>query len=118
MIIPDIPIHIKSTYDAYTDMMLLVQKFARKHSLNSAEALVVLLLGDEIMRPSDVKDSLLVVASNVSYTLAGLEERKLLSRIDDPKDKRCHFIKLTDEGLRLCSTIRVLLDSRARREAA
>ncbi len=117
MIIPDIPTHIKSTYEAYTEMMLLVQKFARKHGLNQAEALVVLLLGKETMRPSDVKDSLLVVASNVSYTLAGLEERKLLHRIDDPNDKRCHFIKLTDEGLKLCSTIRILLDSRARMAA-
>lgn len=118
MTIPPLPNHIRSTYDAYASLIRIVQRFARKNDINQAEALVILFLGEEVMKASAVKEELLIFASNVSYTLASLEKRGFISSIATPVDRRCRFIKLTDKGLQTCASIRTWIEAYAVKEAA
>lgn len=101
-----LPPHVRATYDAYAELTLKVQRFARQNLINNAEALVILLLGDRTMTPTEIREELLLVPSNISYTLTGLQKRRLIRRVDRPDSRKSHFIKLTDKGLQLCANLR------------
>ena len=49
----------------------------------------------------DLKDATLTHPATMTYTIDGLQKRKLLQREGDPNDRRITYAKITDAGRRL-----------------
>lgn len=103
------------TWRLSNQIMSLVRRL-RREVQNDAESWARLLLLGAIDRsgnkatPSELAQSANMRSSNLAAALRELEGECLIERTPDPGDRRKVRVALTDAGLRL------LLDSRARRE--
>jgi len=85
---------------------LLVREAARlfkpfKLSPAQFNALHLLHLRGDGLRPSDIAQSLVVDPASMTYLIDTLEKRGLIQRGDDPKDRRVYRIQLTKAGREL-----------------
>lgn len=84
------------------------ESIAQAHDLTPVQAKVVLFLGQpEPMRC--IADSLSCDPSNITGVVARLEERGLLSRVEDPADRRVKFLQATPAGKKLRESFELAL---------
>lgn len=84
------------------------ESVAQSHDLTPVQAKVVLFLGQpEPMRC--IADSLSCDPSNITGVVARLEERGLLSRVEDPADRRVKFLQATAAGKKLRESFELAL---------
>lgn len=69
-----------------------------KFDLNWAEAKAIITIGAKADTVLNLGHRLAVTKQAFTKTLRSLEKRKILARIDDPRDKRRKIISLTDLG--------------------
>lgn len=50
------------------------------------------------MKPSEIYKNLIVSSGGIAKVLKKLEQQQLITRIPDPKDKRSHWIEITEKG--------------------
>ncbi|WP_391204742.1 MarR family winged helix-turn-helix transcriptional regulator [Psychrobacillus sp. L4] len=48
-------------------------------------------------------EKLRLKAASITYLVDSLEKRGLVKRVDNPEDRRSHYINLTDEGIKVMS---------------
>jgi DNA-binding MarR family transcriptional regulator len=76
------------------------ETIARKHDLTPVQAKLLLSLGDQVpMRR--LADELCCDPSNITGVVDRLYERELLSRTEDPRDRRAKILQVTPSGRRL-----------------
>jgi DNA-binding MarR family transcriptional regulator len=59
------------------------------------------------LRPTDIRNQLLLTSGGIAYIINGLERMRLVERIPDPADGRSSWVRLTGDGIEVAEeTIR------------
>jgi DNA-binding MarR family transcriptional regulator len=85
---------------------------AAEYGLTPAQARVLVIM-EEPAPMRNLAERLSCDKSNVTGLVDGLEERSLLARLPDPRDRRVKQLVLTDSGRRLRSTLHLRLYTEA-----
>ncbi|WP_085033321.1 MarR family transcriptional regulator [Ensifer aridi] len=74
--------------------------------IGSAQAMVLLAIGDAELSVGELLDRGHYVGSNVSYYLKQLADGEYIDRIASQRDKRSARIRLSEKGKQLCKSLR------------
>jgi len=83
-----------------------IKEDIRSHNLNTTEFAVLELLyhkGDQPIQ--QIGKKILLSSGSITYVIDKLEEKKLVSRKNCPKDRRVIYATITDEGKRLMDVV-------------
>lgn len=109
---PHIPTNFYFSFlDCLVDAKRHIVSIGGEFGLTSIQAITLLLLDENHPRP--MKNFCLVFhcdASNVTGIVDGLEQRNLVERQNDPKDRRVKVVRITPAGKRMQQQIIKRLD--------
>jgi len=83
-----------------------IKEDIRSHNLNTTEFAVLELLyhkGDQPIQ--QIGKKILLSSGSITYVIDKLEEKKLVSRKNCPRDRRVIYATITDEGKRLMDVV-------------
>ena len=110
-------VHATSLAHLANDLRLACMRISRRVRFESTQEVaphqfsVMARLEDHALTPREIAEIECVSPPSMTRTVAGLVDRGLVTRTDDPMDGRRVFISLTEEGLLLLS------ETRRRRDA-
>lgn len=105
---------IKTTHQVHREFEMLLSTLGLPSYLTGPRLRVLLDVSQfGSIRMSDLAKNLGVQARVVTQYVDTLEEKNLLVRIPDPKDRRATLVKLTDEALPILKKARVIMDEAA-----
>jgi DNA-binding MarR family transcriptional regulator len=113
---------IQNVTEAYFNIVRLVERLHRHfldvlrtelrrvdvEDINAVQALLLYNIGEAEVVIRDLKDRGYYHGSNVSYNIKKLTEFEYLEQERCSHDRRSIRLKLTDKGMRLCTSIREL----------
>ncbi|PHS23461.1 MAG: MarR family transcriptional regulator [Robiginitomaculum sp.] len=82
----------------------------RRDDINSVQALLLFNIGEDELTAGELRTRGHYLGSNVSYNLKKLVDGGYLSHQRSAKDKRAVRVRLTEEGIKVCSMVSALFD--------
>ena len=100
-------------FSAYNKIIGDFQKRLALEDVHFLQALILtgLFFEDRPLRPSELAKSLEISKSNLSHSLRGLEQLKLVERSISDEDARAYYFQLTREGKKKSAKLIKLFDS-------
>ncbi|MDR1365151.1 MAG: MarR family transcriptional regulator [Holosporales bacterium] len=97
-------------YRLFLDVVRCELDLLRIVDINAVQAFILLNIGGNVITAGDVIAKGYYIGSNASYNIRKMVTNGYVKQMQSDYDKRATFLKLTDDGLSLCSKLNQAID--------